>query len=169
MIENETLNGYLNEALKFFENSHLTFPKMATVNIYHHRGIKFIYETGALFINVINREYCKNFVVMLPGQIYPDHYHIQKTESCYILHGDFSINLDGKNHTLSNGELINIEQKMRHSFGTKTGVVFEEISTTYVPNDSIYTDEKIRNASYDERRTTLNSEDWSEIISKWKK
>ena len=169
MLNDKILVEYLNDSLNIFKNSGLVLPKYATVNIYHHKGKNFVYETGALFINVINRDYCKNFVVMLAGQNYPNHYHIQKTESCYVLHGDFFVNLDGVTHNLLPGELISIDKRQNHSFGSKNGVVFEELSTTYVLNDSIYLDEKIKNASYSVRRTTLTSEDWSEIISKWNK
>ena len=168
MLNDKILTEYLNSALNIFKNAGIVLPKNAAVNLYHHKGKNKIYETGALFVNIINRDYCKSFVVMLPGQNYPNHYHIQKTESCYVYYGDFFIELEGKIYNLSAGELINIDRRQSHSFGTKGGVLFEEISTTYVPNDSIYFDEKIKNASYAERRTTLTSEDWSEIISKWK-
>ena len=167
MLNDKTLIEYLNDSLTIFKKGGFVLPKIATANIYHHRGKNFLRETGALFINVVNREYCKSYVVMLAGQVYPNHYHIQKAESCYILYGDFFIDLDGKTLNLSAGELVNIDRRQSHSFGTKGGVIFEEISTTYVPNDSIYLDEKIKNASYAERRTTLTEKDWSEIISKW--
>lgn len=160
---------FLEKALELMTEAHITLPAKATANIYHHAGIDSINEVGALLINVINREYCKNYVVMLPGQKYPNHYHKIKSESCYVLYNNLVVNINGDDHVLSAGEMINIERGDDHFFFTDQGVVFEELSTMYVPNDSIYLDESIRKSDYSARRTTLRPEEWMECIRQWKK
>ena len=138
-------------------------PK-ATVNVYHHGGWDKVYQIGALFINVINKDYCKSFVVMQKNQDYPVHYHKIKSETFYVLYGELILTIDGKEIRLHPGEMESIERGQDHSFRTEIGVVFEEISTMYMPNDSIYVDEEIARNNYHLRRTTLTQEDWEEVI-----
>ena len=149
--------------IKLMREAHIVLPKQASVNIYHHLGRDKISETGAMFINIVNRDYCKSIVVMLPGQAYPNHYHRIKTESFYVLSGELIVVTDGVEHRVKPGELLHIERGQDHSFSTETGTVFEEISTVYMPNDSVYTDDKIASTSYSQRRTSLTQEEWKEI------
>ena len=55
---------------------------------------------------------------------------------------------------LKPGDIVTIEKMEKHSFSTKSGVVFEEISTTAFSNDSVYTDEKINKIA--KRKTSLS-------------
>lgn len=165
---NRILNQYIYEAMHLFKNANIVFPKDANVSIYHHRGIDKIYQVGAMFINVVNRDYCKSYVVMLSGQNYPNHYHKIKMESFYVLKNTLSLMIDGNEFLLEAGECLNIERGQDHSFKTNTGVVFEEISTMYVANDSVYLEKEIKDASYAERRTIIKQEEWKELCKKWK-
>lgn len=164
-VEKKILDEYIARSVKLMKNAHIVFPKTATVNIYHHMGIDKLSETGAMFINVVNRDYCKSLVVMQPGQAYPNHYHRIKTETFYVLEGEFITNIDGVEHIIYPGEMIHIDRGQDHLFYTRTGTVFEEISTMYVPNDSVYTDEEIARKSYAQRRTSITPEEWKEIIA----
>ena len=160
---------YFEQALLLMQEAKVTFPIEATANIYHHAGRENINDVGALFLNVVNKEYCKSYVVMLPGQRYPNHYHKIKSESYYILHNELIVNINGEEKVVSEGEIIHVERGDDHFFYTKNGVVFEELSTMYVPNDSIYLEENVKKTTYAERRTTLNSEEWKEYMREWKK
>jgi N-acetylneuraminate synthase len=80
---------------------------------------------------------------MLPGQSYPEHRHIQKDESYHILYGDLAVKIDGKEHNLTRGGLLSVNRGQTHSFHTEKGVIIEEIATTYINGDSVYTDESI--------------------------
>ena len=51
------------------------------------------------------------------------------------------------------GDTLTIEKNNVHSFKTKNGVVFEEIATTYIKGDSIYSDGDIPT---DGRKTIIN-------------
>ena len=44
---------------------------------------------------MVNREYCKRVIVLLPGQSHPEQYHKQKDETYHILHGEIVLTLDG--------------------------------------------------------------------------
>lgn len=158
------LDKFFNEAIERLKRSHIVLPKEAVAHIYHHMGIDRIYEVGAMFINVVNRDYCKSIVVMAPEQKYPVHYHRIKTESFYVLSGTLNVVVDGQMFVISPGEMLHVERGQDHSFFSHDGVVFEEISTKYVPNDSMYLDEVISRTGYAQRRTTISAEEWKERI-----
>ena len=165
---NNNVRRYLDDTLDLMKKAHITLPVKAMASIYHHAGQDRVSEVGALMINVVNKEYCKSYVVMLPGQRYPNHYHRIKTETCYVLRNNLVVNINGEDHVLSEGEMVSIERGEDHYFYSENGVIFEELSTMYVPNDSIYLDEDFKNADYSSRRTTLNPEEWMEYIRLWK-
>jgi len=93
----------------------------------------------------VNREYCKKLIILLPGQKHPEQYHNQKEETFHVLYGDVLINLDGVEKECHRGNVVVVERGMRHSFGSKTGAVIEEISSTHHIDDSYYTDPEITN------------------------
>lgn len=160
----DILAQYVADSLALFREANIVLPKKAKANIYHHAGVDLVYQIGALFVNVVDRDYCKSFVVMQKGQRYPVHYHRLKTESMYALYGELIITIDGIDHILNPGEIFHIDRGQDHAFFTKTGTVFEEISTRYMPNDSVYMEEAIRDAPYSYRKTVLNEEKWEAII-----
>lgn len=166
--DEKILRQYLNSALNMLHIAKIVFPVEAVINIYHHAGIQKVTQEGATFVNVVNRDYSKSYVIMTPGQRYPEHYHRIKTESFYVLYGELTIESDGEVFKLHPGEMHHVERGENHSFRTDLGVVFEEISTMYMPNDSVYTDESILKTSYAQRRTTINGNRWKEIREKWK-
>ena len=161
---NDLLNRYVSDTLNLLRKASIVLPKKANANIYHHEGVEHVYQTGAMFINVVNRDYCKSIVVMQKKQSYPNHYHMIKTESMYVHYGELVVVIEDKKNRLQPGEIIHVERGQDHYFYTETGVVFEEISTMYMRNDSVYTDEFIRNEPYSFRRTVLNEKQWEEII-----
>lgn len=114
-----------------------------TIELSHHFGIENFRETGALLINVVNAHYCKKFVAQLPGQRHPVHKHQIKDEAFQVLWGDLTVKLEDKCIELAPGDTLHVVHDTWHSFWTEGGVVFEEISTTSIPGDSIYQDEKI--------------------------
>jgi N-acetylneuraminate synthase len=164
MNDETLLDRYLSDSLRLLRQAAIVLPRRATASIYHHEGATSVYQTGALFIKVVDRDYCKSYVVMQAHQRYPDHYHRIKTESMYVLWGELTVALDGTEHRLGPGEIIHIERGQDHAFYTERGTVFEEISTTYVPNDSVYLDETIRKAPYSVRRSLLNETQWEELL-----
>jgi N-acetylneuraminate synthase len=80
---------------------------------------------------------------MLPGQKHPEHSHKVKEETFFILHGSMTLNLDDKVLTLQQGDSVLVSPGQWHSFSTETGVIFEEISSTHIAQDSYYKDPAI--------------------------
>lgn len=123
--------------------SGVTIPAQVDLEISHHYGIDRFYEFGLTMMTVVNRMYCKKLIVLLPGQKHPTQYHEQKEETFHILHGDVQIELDGKVSQLSSGETVTVERGVQHYFGSETGAIIEEISSTHYANDSFYLDPAI--------------------------
>ena len=127
------------------EKSRVVAPGRADLEISHHYGIDRFDEFGITMITVVNREYCKKLIIMLPGQSHPEQYHKQKEETFHVLYGDVLMNLNGIEAKHCQGDVIVVEKGVRHSFGSKTGAVIEEISSTHYGDDSYYTDPEIGN------------------------
>jgi len=133
--------------------ANVVIPGQADLEISHHYGIDKFDEFGITMITVVNREYCKKLIVVLPGQYHPEQYHNQKEETFHILYGDLDIALDGEGRECGPGDVITVERTVRHAFTSKTGAIFEEISSTHFKDDSFYTDPKI--SENKERKTFL--------------
>ena len=80
---------------------------------------------------------------MLPGQTHPEQFHNIKEETFVVLYGAMTLTLDGVEQRVGPGAVVTVERGVRHAFHTDEGVVFEEISSTHIKNDSFYTDEQI--------------------------
>ena len=124
-------------------DSKISLQNKIEFELSHHYGIDNFEQWGAVIISCINREYCKKLIIMLPGQKHPIHYHKKKEETFHVLYGDVTINLKGIEKEYKPGEIIVVERGVKHSFGSKNGAVFEEVSTTHYINDSYYDDARI--------------------------
>lgn len=140
-----TVNTYHQQIKALVDKSQILLPKPTYVEISHHYGLDRFLEWGAALIHLINRDYSKIVVVMLPGQQYPEHMHITKDETYYILHGTLEVNVGGSTQSLTPGQTFSVQRGANHSFRTTDGVVFEEIATRYIQGDSKYLDERINN------------------------
>ena len=121
----------------------------------HHYGIEHFRHYGATLISIINREYCKKLMIILPGQQHPTHYHKIKEETFQVLSGTLTLTLKDVTRDIHTGEIVTVERGIPHSFTSKDGCVFEEVSTTHVKNDSYYEDERIAKKDLMERKTIL--------------
>lgn len=123
----------------------------------HHYGLEHFRHYGAAIINIINREYCKKLIVVLPGQVHPSHLHKVKEESFQVLSGTLELTLDGETKTVNAGDVVTVERGVKHAFSSVDGCIFEEVSTTHVKNDSYYDDEAIAKLDLMERKTILQN------------
>lgn len=121
----------------------ITLSNQVEMELSHHYGLDLFNKWGATIINIINREYCKKLIILIPGQNYPAHSHKKKDETMQILYGNMQLVIENEVKNLKTGDIITIERNIPHSFATKSGVVFEEISTTYYKGDSYWKDTKI--------------------------
>jgi sialic acid synthase SpsE/quercetin dioxygenase-like cupin family protein len=150
----ETILSIILQVHKMLELGNIVIPSGAMLEISHHYGLEKFHEYGATLITVINREYCKKVLVVLPGQKHPNHYHKKKDETLHVLHGTLNVTLGEVTRDYLAGEMVVVEPGMHHSFTSKNGAVFEEISSTHYINDSVYTDPAINENV--ERKTVVN-------------
>jgi sialic acid synthase SpsE/mannose-6-phosphate isomerase-like protein (cupin superfamily) len=117
------------------KESGVALPDRCELELSSHYGLDRFEEYGEAIFTIINREYAKKILVMLPKQKHPEHYHKDKTETFNILFGRLTLNCE----ELSKGDLETIEPGEAHTFYSHAeGCVFEEISTTHYPSDSFY-------------------------------
>jgi sialic acid synthase SpsE/quercetin dioxygenase-like cupin family protein len=143
----------LKKVTALLRTAHTTVPDGASCELSHHFGIDRFEEQGATIISVVNREYCKKLIALLPGQDHPTHSHRKKEETFHVLHGSMDLDLNGEQRHVKAGEMVTVERGSKHAFSTQVGVVFEELSTTHYPNDSFYDDERVQ--SNPKRKTPL--------------
>lgn len=142
------------EAVKgLLKQGAIVVPGRAELELSHHYGMEEFDRVGLTMITVVNREYCKKLLVMLPGQTHPEQYHQQKEETFVVLHGTITLWLDGREQRCARGDVVTVSRGVKHRFHTEDGVVFEEISSTHHVDDSYYTDTAI--AANRHRKTHL--------------
>ena len=152
------VRGIIHDVKGMLYEAHIATGKEFTLELSHHAGIEQFRETGAVIINVINREYCKKLVVVLPKQFHPNHRHRVKEETFQLLWGDLQVNMEGRMIEMQPGDQLLVERGLWHSFTSRGGAIVEEVSTTHHKGDSEYQDETIRRKDPMERKTVLD--DW---------
>lgn len=139
----ENVYEIVKQAYKMLKENNIAVPNGVECSISAHYGIENFYKYGLVMIDIINREYCKKFLIDFPGQTHPEHYHKIKEETFHILSGDLTVKLDDKTVKLNKGDLFTINRGQKHLFFSEKGAIIEEISTTHIKEDSYYTDIKI--------------------------
>lgn len=128
---------------RVIKESGITIPNKCELEISYHYGIEKFSEFGISMVTVVNREYCKKLIIILPNQKHPEQFHKQKEETFHLLYGDLKLLLDGQDNNCSLGDVVVVEPEVRHAFSSVNGAVLEEISSTHFVNDSFYSDETI--------------------------
>jgi N-acetylneuraminate synthase len=118
-------------------------PGQLELEISHHYGLEQFRNFGCVMITVVNREYCKKIIALLPGQNHPEQYHKQKDETYHVLHGEVLLTLNGEQRQHKANDVVIIPRGIKHAFATRTGTVIEEVSSSQVVADSFYTDPQI--------------------------
>ena len=139
----EKVYEILKKVKKIINDSGISVPNKVDAELSHHYGIDRFYEWGCTLINVINREYCKKLIVVLPNQRHPEQYHEVKEETFHVLYGEVELTLDGQGKMYDSGDVITVERGVKHAFTSPTGAIIEEISSTHYKSDSFYTDPEI--------------------------
>ena len=152
------IRNVVHEAKGMLYEAGIVLGNNVEVELSHHYGINHVRQTGAIIINVINREYCKKIIVILPGQFHPNHMHKKKEETFQLLYGELKLQIGNTSKVLIPGDIQTIEREVCHSFSSEKGAIFEEISTTHIKDDSYYEDVRINKMDIIERKT---------IIRKW--
>jgi len=122
----------------------------------HHYGIEHFRSVGTVLMTIINRVYAKKILVQLPGQRHPSHYHKVKEESFHVLWGTLDVVIDRRERRLLPGDVATVLPGLWHEFSSETGCVFEELSTTALPDDSFYHDPAIACLTSAQRKTVVD-------------
>ncbi len=139
----EKVYNIVQQVKAMLKKSGAVVPGKSEFEISHHYGIDRFDEFGATIINLINREYCKKLIVMLPGQKHPEQYHLKKEETFHVLYGSVKLRLNGTSMKCGKGDIVTVERGVKHSFSSSEGAVIEELSSTHYRDDSYYTDPAI--------------------------
>lgn len=152
------MRSVLHEAKGLLREARINIGSDYQIELSHHYGMESFRRVGATIISFINRQYCKKLILLLPGQDHPAHSHTVKEETFQILYGELDVVLDGENRKMRPGDMQLVRRGQVHSFSTRTGCVFEEISTTHNKGDSKYEDAKIAALDPVQRKTVV--EQW---------
>lgn len=155
----EAIQGIALKVAKLVRKARVTFPEYADLEISHHYGVEKFYEYGLTMITVVNREYCKKILILLPGQAHPEQYHKKKEETFHVLWGSGIITLDSVTQPMKPGDVFVIQPEIRHYFSSEDGLILEEISSTHFVDDSFYSDQLIHDNN--NRKTFLTH--WSMV------
>jgi len=151
------LRSLLHEAKGMLHQAGISIGTSYSIDMSHHYGPDRFRQHGAIIVNLINREYCKKLIIVLPGQSHPSHRHLLKEESFQLLYGDLEVTRDGVATAMRPGDIHLVERTVWHSFSSYKGAIFEEISTTHVVGDSYYDDAAIASMDPIQRKTVLES------------
>lgn len=154
----QLLRKGLHDAKGMLNEAGIQITEDLQIELSHHYGPRHFNEFGCTIVNVMNREYCKKLIIVLPGQCNPMHYHLKKEESFQVLYGTVDLELNGVKYALKPGSVTTVKRGDKHSFSSKDGAIFEEVSTTHYRNDSFYDDPQIAKMDPLKRKSFL--EDW---------
>lgn len=156
--DKQMIYGYIHKLKAMLNYNNVNISENVKLELSHHKGINNFEKIGCFLFNVINEEYAKKILVMLPYQQHPSHHHKIKKESFIITSGSLKLNYNGKNFTLYPGEIFHIKKNSWHKFKAgNQGCIFEEISTTSFKTDSYYKNTKIKSLKRNERKTFVNN------------
>jgi sialic acid synthase SpsE/mannose-6-phosphate isomerase-like protein (cupin superfamily) len=142
------------KVLIFVNKSGVQFPKNQILELSHHYGLEQYDEFGIAMVTIVNFDYCKKLLILLPGQKHPAHFHKVKHETFFILHGAVQVSIDRQlPSTLNAGDTLQILPGETHEFWSDSGAIIEELSTKHSPDDSYYLDELITKST--KRKTNV--------------
>jgi N-acetylneuraminate synthase len=153
----EVMREAIHDAKGMLQEAGIQIGSQFEVELSHHLGPQQFRRFGAVIINLLNREYCKKLIVVLPGQQHPGHFHKAKEETFHVLYGELELYLDGEPRHLYPGDMQLIQRGQNHEFRSETGCIVEEISTTHIPKDSHYRDRRIASSDPMVRKTLVEA------------
>ena len=158
LISEYKIRSYVHEVKAILNYNKIQLKENFDMEISHHKGISNFRKTGCFLFNIINKDYAKKMLVLLPNQRHPLHFHKKKEETFHIIAGTLVSRLNGKKRILYPGDILDIKKNSWHDFQAgEEGCIFDEISTTSFKDDSFYKDNKIKKLSRDQRKTYINN------------
>lgn len=110
-------------------------------------GLKDFYRIGELefwIANEMNEGYCGKFLFLFSAQTCPQHYHIKKHETFYIVKGVVLMKADSLKFKMIEGNCFTMKPGVKHTFTAVKGpALILEVSKPCEPGDSIFQNKKI--------------------------
>jgi sialic acid synthase SpsE/quercetin dioxygenase-like cupin family protein len=151
------IRSFVHEAKAMLNYANIKIKDKFDMEISHHHGISNFRKTGCFLLNLINKQYAKKILILLPNQKHPLHFHKIKEESFIILFGTLLLKDGKRSFNLKEGDVIHLKKNSWHNFiAGANGCIFEEISTTSLKNDSFYKSNKINTQKLEQRKTFIN-------------
>jgi len=139
----DSLLSIVREIKAIIQKSRVLVPDQCDLEISHHYGLERFREVGMTAVTVVNREYSKRILILLPGQRHPEQWHRERDETLHVLYGEVLISLDGVESCYQVNDVLTIPRGTKHALRTARGAVIEEISSDYGSKDSFYSDPSI--------------------------
>ena len=124
----------------------LTMPDVEPLPL--HFGLGRFYEMGETEFWVANETdsgYCGKFLFVFDRQTCPYHYHKIKHETFFVVKGEVSMVVDGKDRVLRQGDVLVMAPGTSHSFTGRGAALLLEASMPSIPGDSFFEDKRIGN------------------------
>ena len=91
LIYEHKIGSYVHKAKALLNYAKIQMSEIFDMEISHHDGINNFNKVGCYLFNIINKEYAKKLIVMLPNQKHPLHFH-KKIRKFYNFTWVFKIN-----------------------------------------------------------------------------
>ena len=93
--------------------------------------------------NEVAAGYCGKFLFMFEGQTCPKHYHLEKLETFFIVHGAVSMFYDSRTHSLPRGGVLRVEAGTYHEFTAIEPTLILEVSKPSIISDNYFENRSI--------------------------
>ena len=161
------IKSFLHQAKAMLNYNKIKVGDNFDLEISHHNGIDNFEKVGCFLFNIVNRDYAKKLLVMLPNQKHPSHFHKKKYETFIIIFGSLTLIDNKKKFLLNAGDKVDLKKSGLHEFKAgSNGCIFEEISTTSYNSDSFYKNKLIKKLDRDKRKTYVKN--WFELTGRVK-
>ena len=105
------------------------------MEISHHDGINNFNKVGCYLFNIINKEYAKKLIVMLPNQKH--HYiFIKKIRKFYNFTWSLKLIDNKRSYKLNPGDVVHLRKTLSIDLLQVQRMYFEEIYSTSIADDS---------------------------------
>lgn len=139
-MKRNTILQYQQAARKILTAAGIPLPDSAEIEIADFGKNRFEELGLALVVRVNEAEYCSKWLVLLPGQQCPAHYHILKKETFFVHTGQCFLRADDRQLLLKPGDSYTLEPRVVHEFWSDVETIVEEVSTHDENLDSYFID-----------------------------
>ncbi len=109
-------------------------------------GLGDFQRVGLIEYWIANEEaagYCGKFLFVFDGQTCPQHYHRDKLETFYIVHGAVEMEYDGVVRTMVAGDTLRVECGKTHRFTGHGPALLLEVSRPSIVDDNYFSDDRV--------------------------